>query len=441
MRPQLPLRGLLAFAAVLAVLALSLAWWVWPTRAVPQSVAVDLAGADPSVAAAITAAQSAVQRAPASAATWGRLGMVLQAHDFRSEATTCFAQAERLDPANPRWPYYQAIDLLISAPEEGLACLKRAVALGGPVSTPRLLLGEVLLAQGRGDEAEQHFRLILKTEPANPRALHGLGRLAYASGDLPASLKHLQASLREAPWVLGSHALLAEIHFRLGNPPAAEEERRLAEGLRADTPWPDPYLEEVAQYRVGPDAQVALASQLLQQGRAGEAVDLLRETLARQPDHYDGWMALGKVFLRMQPPEYRLAEEAFREATRRRSDDPAAPFHLGIALERQQNFAAAADYYARAVELKPDYAYAHYNRGQCLKQLADRAGALQAFQKAVRYKPNFAEAHRELGELLAETGQRDNALEELHQAVQLSPTDALARRLLEDVRARRSSPQ
>src|SRR5207249_71855 len=114
--------------------------------------AVDLAGADPGVAAAVTAAQKAVERQPASAAAWGRLAMVLQAHDFRSEATRCFAQAERLDPANPRWPYHQALDLLISAPDAGLARLERAVALDGPVSAPRLLLGEVLLAQGRGEE-------------------------------------------------------------------------------------------------------------------------------------------------------------------------------------------------------------------------------------------------------------------------------------------------
>src|SRR5439155_10747877 len=115
-------------------LAAPIAWWAWPRPQDAAARAVDLAGVDPEVAAAITAAQNAVARNPRSAASWGRLGMVLQAHQFRSEATASFAQAERLDPTDPRWPYHQALELLISAPDAGLARLERAVELGGRVA-------------------------------------------------------------------------------------------------------------------------------------------------------------------------------------------------------------------------------------------------------------------------------------------------------------------
>ena len=50
------------------------------------------------IVAALAQARAAVQESPRSAAAWGRLGMVLAAHDFRAEANACLAQAERLDP-------------------------------------------------------------------------------------------------------------------------------------------------------------------------------------------------------------------------------------------------------------------------------------------------------------------------------------------------------
>jgi tetratricopeptide (TPR) repeat protein len=417
------------------VAAGAIGWWLWPRATLPVPPVVDVSNAEAGVAEAIGEARQGVEQSPSSAVAWGRLGLALRAHDFRGEATRCFAQAERLDPADPRWPYHQALELLSSEPDAGLACLQRAANLEGPTSVPRLLLGEVLLSLGRDDEAEQQFRRVLEREDANPRAHHGLARLAFARGDLTASAKHARAALHEAPWASAPHALLAEIAFRQGDRKTAEEERRRVEQLRAETPWPDPYVEEVTQFRVGAEPRIDLAAQLLRQGRTRQALGLLQETVARYPASYDARMALGKAFLRL--PDYPAAEEALEEAVRQRPDDPAAPFHLGIALERQKRFREAADCYAKAVALKPDYAFAHYNRGQCLKSAGDQTGALHALREAVRYKPNFAEGRRDLGELLARNGQADEARIQLQQAVQLNPADEKARRLLKELRPSR----
>src|SRR5579859_5972390 len=78
-------------------------WWARTPR--PEPPRPDLSDADPQVVEAIEEARQAVLHAPRSASAWGRLGMVLRAHDFGEEANTCFAHAEQLDPNEPRWPY------------------------------------------------------------------------------------------------------------------------------------------------------------------------------------------------------------------------------------------------------------------------------------------------------------------------------------------------
>ena len=69
---------------------------------------------DPKVVATLRARMEAVQRQPRSSAAWGWLGAILWAYDFRAEARVCLSEAERLDPTNPRWPYYHALSLIIA---------------------------------------------------------------------------------------------------------------------------------------------------------------------------------------------------------------------------------------------------------------------------------------------------------------------------------------
>src|SRR5262249_15507004 len=139
-------------------------WFLWRAPD-PAPPAVDLTGAEPSVARAIERARAEVQKAPRSAAAWGRLGMLLRAHDYGEVSQVSLARAEQLDAQDPRWPYLQGLTLVLADREAALPLLERASDLSPDSSAPRLRLAEVLLMQGRPDEADRHFRLVLKAEP------------------------------------------------------------------------------------------------------------------------------------------------------------------------------------------------------------------------------------------------------------------------------------
>src|SRR5258708_39253471 len=81
-------------------------WYRSTTPAVPT---FKLEGSDPAAGKAIEEARNVVRQSPRSGRAWGRLAMLLSIHYFLSEADNCFAQAERFDSREPRWPYLRAL--------------------------------------------------------------------------------------------------------------------------------------------------------------------------------------------------------------------------------------------------------------------------------------------------------------------------------------------
>src|SRR5207245_3839556 len=125
---------------------------------------------------------------------------------------------------------------------------------------------DLLLDQGRLDEAGGHFRRVLQQQPANGRAALGLARLAYERGDLPESITHLDRSVTDVHARKASRILLAQIYERLGNQAGAEQQLRQAAELPNDSAWPDPFQDRVVQLRVGKQASLGLAERRIQGG-------------------------------------------------------------------------------------------------------------------------------------------------------------------------------
>ncbi len=381
-----------------AALALGIGGTVWYRGRPLDPPVITLTGIDPAIVAAIENARAGVLQSPSSGSAWGRLGMVLAAHDFTAEANLCFAQAERLEAWQPRWPYYQAVALSQGNPEAAIPKFQRTVQLCDHVpDTPRLRLGELLLILGRLDEAADHFRHLLEWQETNVKARLGLARVAYLEGDLETCLSHLDRAQSDTRTRKATHLFLAEIHQRRADPGAAEEARRQGTALPDDTIWPDPFVEEVAQLRTGKQVALERADKRLRQGRISEAVTLLQDTVRDYPDSDWAWYLLGKALNLRQ--DWPAAEQALRRAAELAPEAAEIQFHRGVALFRLQNLRAAIACFRKATQLKPDYDVAYYNLGRCLHQQGDRSGAIAAFRAALRCEPNLVEARAALANL------------------------------------------
>src|SRR5262249_43994300 len=157
------------------------------------------------------------------------------------------AQAERLDPANPRWPYYQAGTLVNHGEREAaLPLLERSIARaearGEDNPVPRLFLAETLLTLGRLDEAEPHLRPVSEQHPDAVRAQAALGWRARAGRGGRSARAPLSRG-RGGPRGRQKASLqLAAVSQRLGDAAEADKYRQWAARLPKDGEWPDPYV-------------------------------------------------------------------------------------------------------------------------------------------------------------------------------------------------------
>lgn len=371
---------------------------LWLTNPNPVPPVPDLAEVDPDVAEAITAARDKVRQQPKNGAVWGRLGMVFLAHDFHDEAERCFAQAERLDPADGRWPYLRGLSLLPTNPDASILCLQRAAERCGehPLA-PRLRLAETLLHQGRLDEAELHLEQARKAERSNARVQLGLGRLAILRGEWRSALEYLEPCTNDVHAQQLAHTLLAEAWTRLGEPDTARTEQKQAAEAPKDQSWPDPFIEDVLRLQRGLSSRLKQSLDLLAQGQSRQAKELLEETMQRYPHAASVRLLLGEVWRNLR--RYEQAEQAFAEAVRIDPDSPDAWFRLGCIQAARGRMPKAAESFRRAIRLKPDYADAYVNLGHCLQELGDAAGAAGEFRAALRCRPDDERARQALLEL------------------------------------------
>src|SRR5438270_13388914 len=99
--------------------------------------------------------------------------MTLEAQLFEPEADRCFAEAARLDPDDPRWPYFRGLYALKYDPDHAVPFLRRADQAArskpGYAAPVRLRLAEALLERGERDEAERLVDDVHRREPGNAR--------------------------------------------------------------------------------------------------------------------------------------------------------------------------------------------------------------------------------------------------------------------------------
>ena len=179
--------------------------------------------------------------------------------------------------------------------------------------------------------------------------------------------------------------------------------------------------------------RVNQGSQLLEQGKPAEAVQVLTEALRLNAEDEDVHYNLGLALARLGKVEEAIRE--YREALRIFPDYAEAHNNLGNVLVRAGQADEAITHFERAVKIMPDYASAHNNLGTALQKVGRTHEALPHFQEAVKLKPDYWQAHFNLGTGLLQAGRINEARGELETVLRLQPGFEPARKALETIDA------
>ncbi len=367
----------------------------------------DLKGLEAAVATQIQEMQQLVTSQTSQGAAYGELGQVYLAYGFNNAAADCFRNASILIIGEARWPYLLGIaEQAAGRLDSAAAAFEQALDLAPDAGAGYVHLGEIRLLQGRPEEAETVLRKALQT-PAGAAAQSLLGQAALARRDFKAAAEHLEAALAAVPEANRLHYPLALAYRGLGDRAKAEQHLALAGqvGLKP----PDPWLDALADLRVGERVAVMRGRVAAQAGRYADAAQEFRRALAAQPDSVEARVNLGSV--------------------------------LALCGDRT----GAAEQLREALKRDPANVTAHFNLGSLL---ADNAPgeARPHLEAVVAARPADAEARRLLAKALRDSGRPEEALSHYARAVELAPGDETARlgeaetlvRLARHAEARRS---
>jgi tetratricopeptide (TPR) repeat protein len=422
------LAGAVAVAAGVAGLIL---WFGRPAVNTVPLPALDFSQAEASVARTLQAHLAQARQVPTSGPAWGWLGALLWTYGDRTNAGLCLDQAARLDPANPRWPYFHGLALLAISPPEAVPKLQQAVALcGSDPPAPRFRLGRVLVELGQWEEGQKELAALLAAKPDFSPARLLLARASQARGDAASAASLARACTGDPRTARSAWILLATLQRQLGDAQAAAETARQAAKAAPDEGIPDPFQAEVDLLRGDPRGLTEQANALLAAGQLQAAALLIDRLSQEHTNHPPTWLLLGRLQLLRNDPV--SAEKSLRRYLELSAESVQGCFQLGLALMAQKRFAEAVECFVQATKLKPDFGPAYYNQGFCLARAGRLREAIAPFTESLRHNPERLETYLLLGDLHLQTGKKEAALRLLDQAEEISPGD---RRVL-DLRRR-----
>jgi tetratricopeptide (TPR) repeat protein/SAM-dependent methyltransferase len=281
--------------------------------------------------------------------------------------------------------------------------------------------------EGKLQDAERLYRVILQSQPLHPDANHNLGVLAVSVNKADEALPLFKTALEANPkieqfWLSYIYALMKEKQNEVARQfieqakqqGVAREKLNVFETQLASKNKP----ENVKS--AGP-SQVQLNALLehYQNGRLGAAEKLAVSITQEFPQHQFSWKVLGAVL--GQAGRKSEAVDANQTAVTLSPQDAEAHNNLGVTLQELGRLDEAEASYTQAIALNPNYTEAHSNLGKTLHELGRLEEAEASYKQAIALKPDYYIAHNNLGNTLHKLGKLDEAEVSFAQAIALKP--------------------
>ncbi|MGV3757221.1 MAG: tetratricopeptide repeat protein, partial [Verrucomicrobiota bacterium] len=173
-----------------------------------------------------------------------------------------------------------------------------------------------------------------------------------------------------------------------------------------------------------PIAHYNLASALVAQNRADEALPHYEAVFKLRPDREDVHFHMGLTLVKLQ--NFQAARSHFATAVELNPANSEARMNLGNILYLNGKSDEAIEQFRQILRLKPAHDGARNNLGLILMEQTRLPEAEVNFRQALQVRPDNTEAHFNLGRVLVKQGQVAEGYHHLLQAAQLAPTSPVA---------------
>ena len=416
MGPTMPIHP----GALLTAIALAVLPGCQPSLPGPPTVEVE--GLAPLLANAIQERRDEVMAHPASAAAWGRLGMVLDVHDIRFQAVQCYERAHQLDADEFRWPYFLGLLTSKSDLDASFSHFLKAARIRDDYAPLFIHIGRGHFENERFEEAARAFERAIQLDAGMHRARLGLAMVALAR-DEPVRAREILEHARARGAAAGEiHWLLAEAYRRLGDEAASHEHFQLAQPLRVLEPGADPIRETMVRNQ-GMTLEMIRkrCDHLIGSGQAAAAIEEWQRAARAQPGSADVLAHLGRAHALAGQLEAAVAN--LRKALELDSRHVDAQVLLADTYV-QQDLGLAVAAYRRALELDPAHAKARFKLGSLLVATDAAEEGLDHLRQAHRALKKDLSAHRHFLLILKNAGRYREAVETYRLALEQFPGDA-----------------
>jgi tetratricopeptide (TPR) repeat protein len=265
-------------------------------------------------------------------------------------------------------------------------------------------MGVTLTAQGRLDEAIEHFQKALKIHPNNPECHNNFGVALRRKGRVDEAIVHFQKALEIRPDYPECHNNLGVALRRKGQVDEAIVHFQKALEIRPDQ----------AEFHNG------LGITLVQKGQVDEAIAHYQKAIQLEPDYADAHNNLGIALLRKgQPDEEAMIQ--FQKAIKINPDYAEAHYNLSAVFGMRGRLDEAVEQCRKAIQLKPDYADAHGNLANVLTAQGRLEEAIPEYRRTLELVPDSAQAHFRFGQALQAQRNFEAAIKEYQKALDLAP--------------------
>ena len=234
---------------------------------------------------------------------------------------------------------------------------------------PHYNLGRALSAQGRIDEAIEHYLTALKINPNFAKAHNNLGRALREKGQKINAIDQYVIALKINP-------NMASAHYNLGNA-------------------------------------------LSDQGKQAEAIEHYLKALKIDHNYTEARVNLGVAFMRAGRPDDAAA--SFRKALRRRPDLVKAEYNLGAVLAAQGNLSEAIEHYLKALKINHNYKDAYLKLGSLFLKINRIDEAIENFQMALGLNSDCAEANNKLKRAFVLRNTIDSSINKIQKNLEIDP--------------------